>query len=128
MVTRITSGIKISVETNYKGRYVSSDGPLWVFHYHVTISNQGNRAVKLLHRHWNIWDSGSSPTEVEGDGVIGLKPEIVPGETHRYQSGCHLRSGIGYMKGSYQMEDLVTGNQFEVTIPLFQLIAPQRLN
>lgn len=128
MVTRITSGIKISVETQYKGRFVSSDGPLWVFHYHVTITNQGDRPVKLLRRHWNIWDSGAEPSEVEGDGVIGLQPEILPGESHNYQSGCHLRSGIGYMRGSYRMRDLVTGDLFEVTIPLFQLIAPQRMN
>lgn len=128
MVTRITSGIKISVETHYKGRFVSSDGPLWVFHYNVTITNQGDRTVKLLRRHWNIWDSGASPSKVDGDGVIGLQPEIEPGGTHEYQSGCHLRSGIGYMKGHYQMLDQTTGGTFEVTIPQFQLIAPQRMN
>jgi len=82
----------------------------------------------LLRRQWNIWDSGAAPTEVEGDGVIGLQPEMSPGESHSYQSGCHLRSGIGYMRGAYRMRDLVTGNFFEVAIPLFQLIAPQRMN
>ena len=128
MVTRLTSGIKISVQTNYEGRYVSSDGPLWVFHYHITISNQGVNPVKLLRRKWFIWDSSALPSKVEGDGVIGLQPEIQLGENHAYQSGCHLRSGIGYMRGSYQMMDLNTGELFEVEIPMFQLIAPQRLN
>ena len=128
MVTRLTSGIKISVESSYQGRYVSSDGPLWVFHYNISINNQGPNPVKLLRRKWHIWDSNAAPTSVEGEGVVGLQPEIQSGEGHSYQSGCHLKSSLGFMRGSYQMLDLLTNKTFEVEIPLFHLIAPQVLN
>lgn len=128
MVTRLTSGIKISVESSYKGRYVSSDGPLWVFHYNISITNQGPNPVKLLRRKWYLWDSNAAPINIEGDGVVGLQPEIPRGGSHAYQSGCHLKSGVGFMRGSYQMLDLLTNSTFEVEIPLFHLLAPQILN
>jgi ApaG protein len=65
---------------------------------------------------------------VEGEGVVGLQPLLEPGESHQYVSGCNLKSGIGKMVGTYQMERIVDGTQFTVNIPEFVMVAPLRMN
>tara|TARA_R100001015_G_C4616780_1_gene172988 strand:+ start:1471 stop:1725 length:255 start_codon:yes stop_codon:yes gene_type:complete len=84
--------------------------------------------VQLLSRHWYIFDSNGEYNEVKGEGVIGLQPIIDPGKSHEYQSYCNLRSDIGMMWGSYLMKKLSNEKLFEVQIPEFHLITPNRLN
>jgi ApaG protein len=84
--------------------------------------------VKLLRRHWYITDSNGTYREVEGEGVVGQQPVIEPGGSHQYISACNLRSDMGKMSGSYQMENLYNKRLFQVQIPEFQMIAPFKLN
>ncbi len=128
MVSAITNGIKVSVETSYEGRFFSKQGPLYVFNYNVTISNFSPDTVQLIGRHWFIYDTGDGPSEVEGTGVIGKQPILASGEFHTYKSGCHLRASIGSMKGHYNMLHLSTGQNFKVNIPSLQFFATPRLN
>jgi ApaG protein len=128
LVTEVTSGIKVSVDTNYSGRYFRRNGSLYLFSYNVTIENQSQFEVQLLGRHWYIFDTGDGPSEVEGAGVIGKQPVLKPGEIHNYQSGCHLRASIGAMKGIYHMVRTADLSSFEVKIPTLQFFATPRLN
>lgn len=128
MVTEITEGIKVSVETEYQPDYSSPGQFHFVFTYHITIENNSQNTIKLISRHWYIHDSGFKIREVEGDGVVGKQPVLEPGNTHQYVSGCNLKSGIGKMYGTYLMERLVDGKNFEVIIPEFTMIAPLKLN
>jgi len=59
---------------------------------------------------------------------VGQQPVLEPGQTHQYVSGCNLKSGIGKMVGTYQMERIVDGATFEVVVPEFTMVAPLRLN
>jgi ApaG protein len=59
---------------------------------------------------------------------VGQQPVLEPGQTHQYVSGCNLKSGIGKMYGSYEMERLIDGRRFHVTIPEFVMFAPLKLN
>jgi ApaG protein len=128
MVFAITNGIKVSVVTTYEGRFFSKQGPLYVFSYHVTIANHSPDTVKLIGRHWYIYDTGEGPSEVAGSGVVGKQPVLGPGDSHTYKSGCHLRASIGVMKGHYEMLRLSTGENFNVEIPSLQFFASPRLN
>ena len=128
MVFAITKGIKVSVETDYEGRFFSKQGPLYVFTYQVTIDNHSPDTVQLLGRHWFIYDTGEGPSEVAGVGVVGQQPILGPGDSHTYKSGCHLRASIGAMKGTYEMLRLSTGQSFDVNIPPLQFFASSRLN
>ena len=128
MVTKVTDGIKVSVETQYEGRLFRKVGSLYVFSYNVTIENLSPDTVQLLGRHWFIYDTGDGPSEVEGAGVVGKQPILAPGEKHQYQSGCHLRASIGAMKGHYEMKELFSNRHFQVNIPTFQFFATPRLN
>jgi ApaG protein len=128
MVTEITQGIRVSVETEYQPAYSSPSQYHYVFTYRITIENQSENTIQLLRRHWHIADAGHSAREVEGEGVVGQQPVLEPGESHQYVSGCNLKSGIGKMAGTYLMERVVDGTQFEVAIPEFVMVAPFRLN
>ena len=66
--------------------------------------------------------------EVEGEGVVGVQPVLLPGENYQYVSGCNLKTEMGKMYGSYQMENENTRQLFSVNIPSFDLIAPSKLN
>lgn len=128
MVTAITQGIKVSVETEYQPDYSSPRQFHFVFTYRVTIENQGDFSIQLLRRHWYIHDASYSVREVEGEGVVGVQPVIEPGQSHQYVSGCNLKSGLGKMFGTYLMEKVVDGKRFEVKIPSFNMVVPFKLN
>lgn len=128
MVTEITEGIKVTVETEYQPSYSSPSQYHYVFTYRIGIENHSEFTIQLLKRQWHIFDAGFSQREVEGDGVVGQQPVLEPGQSHQYVSGCNLKSGIGKMVGSYLMERVVDGVKFQVKIPEFNLVAPQRLN
>lgn len=128
METLITRGIKISVETFYQKEFSGNSLREFIHHYRITIENNSRESVQLLRRHWYIWDSKTGNREVEGPGVIGEQPLLDPGESHQYVSMCNLSSEIGRMHGTYLMQRQDNHDMFEVDIPLFKLIAPQKFN
>ncbi len=128
MVTEVTEGVRVSVEVEYQPDYSSPGQYHYVFTYRVTIENNSPRTIQLLRRRWHIIDAGYPMRLVEGDGVVGQQPVIEPGQMHQYVSGCNLKSGMGCMYGSYEVERLVDGLVLQVTIPRFQMIAPFKLN
>jgi len=128
MVQQVTSGIKISVETVFEGTFYKNYKVHYAFGYKVTIENQSKDAVQLNSRHWRILDALNNMEIIEGEGVIGKKPVIKPGELHTYRSGCLLSSPFGAMQGHYNMVNFTTSNEFKVYIPTFKLSAPFALN
>ncbi|MFZ4101405.1 MAG: Co2+/Mg2+ efflux protein ApaG [Sphingobacterium thalpophilum] len=128
MVTKITDGVKISVETIYQPEYSNPANDHFMFAYRVSIENLTENSVQLLNRHWHIFDSNGTKREVEGEGVVGLQPIIEPGDNHEYVSGCNLKTDMGSMKGSYEMKRIVDDRKFRVNIPEFYLIAPYKMN
>jgi ApaG protein len=128
MVTSITDGVKVSVETIYQPEYSNPANDHFMFAYKVTIENISDYAVRLMSRHWYIFDSNGAKREVEGEGVVGLQPVIEPGSSHEYVSGCNLKTDMGSMKGEYHMMRVLDSAMFDVHIPEFYLIAPYRMN
>lgn len=99
-----------------------------MFAYRISITNESEYTIKLLRRHWVVFDSNGVVREIDGDGVVGQQPIMEPGETHQYVSGSHLRTEMGKMLGFYTMERLIDGKLFKVEIPEFPLIAPFKMN
>ncbi len=128
MVTQITRGIKISVLTTFEGTYFKNQKMHFAFSYHITIENHSKDSVQLTARHWEIYDSLNYLELVDGEGVIGKKPVLKPGETHTYSSGCLLCAPFGTMKGHFTMINFTTTRTFKVTVPAFSLNAPFALN
>ncbi|WP_147677495.1 Co2+/Mg2+ efflux protein ApaG [Algibacter pacificus] len=128
MVQQVTSGIKISVATNYEGSFYRNLKMQYAFAYTVTIENQSKDVVQLYARYWKILDALNSTETVVGEGVVGEKPVLNPGESHTYTSGCLLASPFGAMQGYYNMVNFTTTTQFKVNIPTFKLSAAFAIN
>ncbi len=128
MISKISEGITISVETYYQPDYSNPVNSEFMFAYRITIENNNSFSVKLLRRHWHIYDSNGSLREVEGEGVVGVQPQINPGESYQYISGCNLRTEMGKMHGTYLMENIGNKKTFDVMIPAFEMSAPFKLN
>jgi ApaG protein len=101
------------------------DSYLWA--YKVKIKNNGHEKVKLISRHWKIFDANGNFREVRGKGVVGEQPTIEPGDEFEYTSGTPLKTSSGLMHGSYQMQSF-DGQKFEVAIPAFSLDIPNNQN
>lgn len=128
MVSQITRGIKISVGTSFEGAYFKNHKIHYAFNYHITIENHSKDSVQLTSRHWEIFDSLNDMETVDGEGVIGKKPVLKPGETHTYSSGCLIASPFGAMRGWFNMINFTSTRNFKVAVPTFKLSAPFALN
>lgn len=124
MLTEVTAGIRISVVPVYEPRISNPLLDSFVFSYHITIANQNDFPVQLMRRHWFIFDSAAIKREVEGAGVIGETPVILPGDFYTYHSACDLQSMRGSMKGYYTMQRIGDPNMFNVRVPEFRLEVP----
>ena len=127
MSNESTDQFSVQVETLYLKSESAPDDSRYVFAYTVTIENVGDRPAQLITRHWIITDSNGRVQEVQGEGVVGEKPLIKPGEGFQYTSGTMLETPVGTMEGSYQMvtED---GENFKTPIQPFTLSIPQILH
>ncbi|PKM12688.1 MAG: Co2+/Mg2+ efflux protein ApaG [Gammaproteobacteria bacterium HGW-Gammaproteobacteria-3] len=105
----------------------SPDQNRYVFAYCISITNTGEVPATLLSRHWQITDANGKVQEVSGEGVIGEKPYLKPGETFRYTSGAMIETPVGVMQGKYTLRS-DEGDQFKATIPKFTLSIPRILH
>jgi ApaG protein len=128
MVTQITRGIKITAVTSFEGTYFKNQQLQYAFSYQITIENNSKDAVQLITRHWEISDSLKDVEVVEGEGVIGKKPVLRPGDSYTYNSGCLLSSSFGAMQGYFNMINYTSTRNFRVIVPTFRFSAPFALN
>lgn len=128
METLTTSGIKISVKTDFRGDLSELLESQYFHNYHITIQNHNNFDVQLISREWYIFDSLGDARYVHGVGVVGEQPVLRSGEIFNYTSGCDLQSEVGMMKGFYTFKNLTTGKVFEVFVPTFKLEFVGKLN
>jgi ApaG protein len=123
MYRSATRGIEVEVEVFYlEDRSDPAQGH-FVWGYRITIANNSTDEVQLMSRHWRITDGQGRVEEVRGPGVVGEQPELAPGDSFQYSSGCPLRTSSGIMVGSYTMRNH-RGEHFEVDIPAFSLDVP----
>lgn len=115
--------IAVSVRSDYLPEQSLPDRRRYAFAYTVTIRNTGGSGAQLLNRHWIITDTDGKVQEVQGEGVVGRKPHLDPGESFRYTSGTILETPVGSMHGRYEMlaDD---GTRFVAEIPPFSLAMP----
>ncbi len=128
MISKISEGIEVSVETFYQPDYSNPVSGEYMFAYRITIENHNNFPVQLHRRHWYIVDGNGVTREVEGEGVVGVQPVLQPSERYQYVSGCNLRTEMGKMYGTYSMENLNDKKLFDVNIPIFEMIVPFKMN
>jgi ApaG protein len=119
--------VKVAAQSFYIEEQSVPEQDRYVFAYTITIRNEGTVPARLLSRHWIITDSNGRVEEVRGEGVVGEKPYLRPGEGFQYTSGAIIETPVGSMQGSYQLiaDD---GVAFEASIPVFTLSVPRTLH
>ena len=92
----------------------------YCFVYYISIWNDTPEAVTIRGRKWVVTNAHGDVTAVEGEGVVGMTPEIPPGEKFSYNSYHLLDTPTGRAEGSYIGVD-ASGRRVLTRIPLFQL-------
>ena len=123
MYSAVTRNIAVSVEPFFLDDRSDPAQSRYVWAYRVTIDNQSDETVKLLARYWHITDGAGRVEEVRGPGVVGEQPELDPGDSYQYMSGCPLSTPSGFMVGTYTMRNR-RGELFDIDIPAFSLDLP----
>ncbi|KAJ6875516.1 hypothetical protein NC652_035039 [Populus alba x Populus x berolinensis] len=118
-----TLGIRVQVRSVYiEGRSQPSKGQ-YFFAYRIRITNNSDRPVQLLRRHWIITDANGKTENFWGVGVIGEQPVILPRTGFEYSSACPLCTPNGRMEGDFEMKhiDKAGSPTFNVAIAPFSL-------
>lgn len=117
-------GVTVEVEVEYLPQDTHDYGPdQYAWAYHITMRNSSDEVIQLRTRHWTITDGFGRVHLVNGEGVVGQKPRLQPGDIYEYSSGCPLPTSSGSMSGHYMFvrED---GAPVKVIIPAFSLDVP----
>jgi ApaG protein len=119
-----TQDILIEVFPSYVPERSAPESNQYFYAYKIKITNNGQAACRVIHRHWKIKDGNGKTYDVQGSGVVGEQPMLAPGEFYEYTSFCPLHSPYGNMRGKYQMIDQF-GERFWVTVPVFFFRPPR---
>ncbi len=123
MYERRTKDVVVRVEPEFLSEQSSPADDRFIWAYTVEIENQSAEDMQVVERFWQITDRNGQVQEVRGEGVVGEKPNLKPGEIFRYTSGAPLTAPSGVMLGTYQMKT-ADGQCFDVEIPAFSLDSP----
>ena len=115
-----TKNIWVEVRPEYLDGHSDPEARQFVWAYHVAITNSRNDTIQILSRHWKIADSNGESQQIVGDGLVGQKPTLSPGDSFDYSSGTPLRSPSGFMSGFFHA---ITEKQerFNIIVPAFAL-------
>ncbi|MEM6257077.1 MAG: Co2+/Mg2+ efflux protein ApaG [Planctomycetota bacterium] len=116
-----THGVRVGANAFYLPDESTPEDDEYVFGYRIVILNDSERTVTLLSRHWDLIDGEGQLREVDGEGVVGQKPRLAPGEAFKYHSFAVLPTPWGTMEGHYDFRAEDNQAQLEVAIGRFYL-------
>lgn len=116
-----TAGVRVGANAFYLPDESTPEDNEYVFGYRIVILNDSDRTVTLLSRHWDLIDGEGTLRVVEGEGVVGQKPRLSPGEAFKYHSFAVLPTPWGTMEGFYNLRGEDNNQQFKASIGRFYL-------
>ena len=125
MYEAVTHEFRVTVTPQFLKHESADNQYFWA--YTVIIKNESQKVAQLKTRYWKITDAKGRIQEVNGVGVVGKTPELQPGESFTYTSGCPLDDPSGIMVGHYGMVNS-DGESFKIHIPAFSLDCPETNN
>ena len=131
MANLTTQEVMVSAESTYQDRYSNPGHEQYVFSYRIQIKNCGNQPLQLIARKWEVIDATGNRRYVDGEGVVGQQPVILPGQAYEYNSWVQFETRLGAMQGSYVMARTDSRGRrqyFKVRVPKFLHTSPSTLN
>ena len=101
-----------------------SDGKEHAFVYFLSIHNDADCAVTIKGRKWVVSHDDGTQLVLEGDGVVGKTPTILPGDKFSYNSWHARPTARGVATGAFIGLDQ-DGRRVFVRIPEFKMAAPR---
>ena len=92
------------------------------FVYFITIVNGSEEAIRIFGRKWVVRERGGETLVVEGEGVVGQKPILDPGEEFSYNS-YHVAADDSDVQGAF-FGATVDDRKVLAIIPDFKLELP----
>lgn len=130
MFSAITHDIRVTAKPLYLAEESRPDESFYAWSYEISIENLSNHKVQLLNRHWEIIDANGVKHTVNGAGVVGKQPILLPKQKFEYTSWSTLGTPSGIMRGHYEMLN-ESNRLFNIEIPSFSLdsfVAAQLVN
>ena len=115
--------VDIDVSTCYLAQESDPSDNYYLFDYHITISNRGDKEITILSRRWIVTDGNGHKKEVKGTGINGKQPVIGMGNSFDYNGSSNLSTPVGSIQATYLVE-LETGDQLEVFLKPLSLAVP----
>jgi len=119
-------GLCVSVDrVQYMGQANTPPDRPHQFAYYITIHNKSDRIVRIIARKWIVTNEAGHKLVVEGDGVVGQFPRLMPGDQFHYNS-YHLLESDSVAEGAYLGRD-EDGNGVMTRIPTFEMKIPKNV-
>ncbi len=93
------------------------------FVYFVTIRNGSEHTVTLLGRKWVLSRADGAREVLEGEGIVGERPRLGPGEVFSYNSYHVTGESETMAQGSFHGTDEL-GRTVHVVLPPFAMRVP----
>ncbi|MBX3386628.1 MAG: Co2+/Mg2+ efflux protein ApaG [Phycisphaeraceae bacterium] len=125
---RTTHGVRVSVWPSYLPDQSDPADHKFVFAYRIRITNESAVTVRLESREWTIIDADGDRKVVRGEGVVGQRPLLGPGQSFEYSSLCPLETSWGTMEGHYRfraVDPASPAEEFDAQIGRFLLVGPR---
>jgi ApaG protein len=120
--TQTTEKIEVTVKSFYLEKESSPIEEKYVHIYYISIENKGDKPIRIVRRRWYIKNAYNEVIEVSGDGVVGQRPLINPGDMYSYNSYSVIKTYSGSMSGFYEAEN-AEGLSVKINIPEFRLVS-----
>lgn len=117
-----TDGVTIHAQPVFMDDESEPEDHSYLWAYTIRIDNDRDDDIELLTRRWRIIDGTGRAENVDGEGVVGEKPLIRPGESFEYTSCCPLKTASGLMDGSYEFS--TPHGRKRIPVPRFSLDSP----
>ena len=92
------------------------------FVYFITIHNDSDETVTIKGRKWVVADSQGGTIVIEGEGVVGKFPRLLPGENFSYNS-YHTIGSDSVAEGAF-LGVTEEGKPVVARIPRFEMKVP----
>ena len=93
------------------------------FAYHLSIHNRSQQPLTILGRKWIVTDATGEVLVVEGEGVVGHKPHLDPGQSFSYNSFHVVRESSTATGTFFGQTD--EGRPVYVRVPEFEMTPPK---
>lgn len=104
---------------HHGGKCLPPDRP-HAFVYFVTIRNGSEHTVTLMGRKWVLTRADGGREVLEGEGIVGERPRLEPGEVFSYNSYHVTGEAETVAQGSFHGTDEL-GRPVHVVLPAFMM-------